>query len=65
MNLGITDLLSETPAEEVRAYAPLAAQAQKLLSPSEMGELFKVLALGRGMPEPLTGFVRGDRTHTL
>ena len=65
VNLGITDLLSETPAEEVRAYAPLAAQAQKLLSPSEMGELFKVLALGRGMPEPLTGFVRGDRTHTL
>jgi SAM-dependent MidA family methyltransferase len=65
VNLGITDLLGETPADTTRAYAPLAAQAQKLLSPSEMGELFKVLALGRGISEPLAGFVRGDRTHTL
>ena len=65
VNLGITDLLSETPAEAIRAYAPLAAQAQKLLSPAEMGEPFKVLTLGRGMAEPLAGFVRGDRTHTL
>jgi SAM-dependent MidA family methyltransferase len=65
VNLGITDLLGETPADTTRAYAPLAGQAQKLLSPSEMGELFKVLALGRGISEPLAGFVRGDRTHTL
>jgi SAM-dependent MidA family methyltransferase len=65
VNLGITDLLSETPAEAMRAYAPLAAQAQKLLSPAEMGELFKALALARGISEPLAGFVRGDRTHTL
>jgi hypothetical protein len=30
-----------------------------------MGELFKVIALGRGIEEPLLGFSRGDRTHTL
>jgi SAM-dependent MidA family methyltransferase len=65
VNLGITDFLSETPVEETRAYVALAAQAQKLLMPSEMGELFKVLALGRGMSETLTGFARSDRTHTL
>jgi len=65
VNLGITDLLGETPADATRAYASLAAQAQKLLSPAEMGELFKVLALGRGISEPLVGFARGDRTHTL
>ena len=65
VNLGITDFLSEIPADATRAYAPLASQAQKLLSPAEMGELFKVLALGRGISEPLLGFVRGDRTHTL
>jgi hypothetical protein len=29
-----------------------------------MGELFKVIALGRGMPR-LLGFARGDRTHAL
>lgn len=65
VNAGITEILAETSADEVRTYAPLAAQAQKLLSPAEMGELFKVLALGRGIDLPLLGFTRGDRTHTL
>lgn len=65
VNTGITELLAETPASDARVYAPLAAQAQTLLSPAEMGELFKVLALGRGVPLPLRGFARGDRTHTL
>jgi SAM-dependent MidA family methyltransferase len=65
VNTGITETLSETAPDDVRAYAPLAAQAQKLLSPAEMGELFKVLALGRGIDAPLIGFARGDRTHTL
>jgi len=36
-----------------------------LISPNEMGELFKVIALGRGVPGPLIGFARGDRVHTL
>ena len=65
INCGITDLLSATPAEDARAYAPLASQAQKLLSPAEMGELFKAIAIGRGIALPLLGFQRGDRTHTL
>jgi hypothetical protein len=30
-----------------------------------MGELFKVIALGRGVPGPLLGFTRGDRVHAL
>jgi SAM-dependent MidA family methyltransferase len=37
----------------------------KLLSPAEMGELFKVLALGRGLDAPLAGFVRGDLGRLL
>jgi len=65
IHCGITDLLSATPASDVRAYAPLAAQAQKLLSPAEMGELFKVVALGKGVDASLIGFARGDRSHTL
>ena len=65
VNCGITDVLRRTPASDVRTYAPLAAAAQKLLSPAEMGELFKVIALGRGMEARLVGFARGDRTHTL
>jgi SAM-dependent MidA family methyltransferase len=65
VNCGITDVLAETPADDAAVYAPLAAGAQKLLSPAEMGELFKVIALGRGVPEPLLGFAHGDRRHTL
>jgi SAM-dependent MidA family methyltransferase len=65
VNCGITDVLAETPPENIAAYAPLAAGAQKLLSPAEMGELFKVIALGRGVSAPLTGFASGDRRHTL
>ena len=38
--------------------------AQKLITEHEMGELFKVLALGTQVWEPL-GFGAGDRTHTL
>lgn len=65
INTGIIDLIGETPARDTRAYAPLAAEVQKLTSPAEMGELFKVMALGRGVSQPLIGFSRGDRTHTL
>ncbi|HZM34375.1 MAG TPA: SAM-dependent methyltransferase [Burkholderiales bacterium] len=64
VNCGITDVLAEANAENALHYAPIAAEAQTLLSPAEMGELFKVLAVGRGAP-PLSGFSRGDRSHTL
>lgn len=64
INCGITDILGEVSAENVRDYAPLAAQAQMLLSPAEMGELFKVIALGKDVP-PLLGFKAGDKSHTL
>jgi len=35
------------------------------VSEAEMGELFKVLAVGRGIEVPLVGFARGDRLHRL
>lgn len=65
INCGITDFLSEISPADVAAYLPLAAQAQKLLSPSEMGELFKAIALSKKYDEPLLGFARGDKRHTL
>lgn len=64
VNCGITDVLSEANLDNALHYAPLAAEAQKLLSPAEMGELFKVLAVGRGVKH-LLGFSRGDRAGTL
>lgn len=64
INCGITELLARVSPQDMASYAPLAAQAQKLLSPAEMGELFKVIAMGKGMPA-LLGFARGDKRHTL
>ena len=65
INCGITDMLAEFDSADLRSYAPVAGQAQKLLSPAQMGERFKVLALAKGVSIPLTGFAQGDRTHTL
>src|SRR5688500_2275202 len=65
VNCGITQVLGEANVENALHYAPLAAQAQKLLSPAEMGELFKVLAVGKGLTAPLLGFARGDRAVSL
>ena len=65
INSGITELLKSTSPEDVRAYAPLSAQLQKLTSPAEMGELFKVIALGKNFTEPLIGFSRGDLSRSL
>ena len=65
INSGITDLLARASPEQASAYLPLAAQAQKLLNPAEMGELFKVIAMGKGVEHPLLGFVRGDKSHLL
>ncbi len=65
INSGITDLMSQISPSNAAAYLPLAAEAQKLLSPAEMGELFKVIALGKGLDQPLLGFSRGDKRHVL
>ena len=65
INCGITELLAEVDPTDVRRYAPRAGEVQKLLSPAEMGELFKVMALGRGTRGPLAGFTTGDRRERL
>jgi len=65
VNCGITDLLAGEDPADAKRYLPAAAAVQKLLSPSEMGELFKVLAVGKGVTDSLLGFMRGDRSGTL
>ncbi|HEY8887826.1 MAG TPA: SAM-dependent methyltransferase [Gallionella sp.] len=65
INCGITGMLQDTSPENLRDYLPLSAQLQKLTSPAEMGELFKVIAFGRGMANPLSGFASGDLTRLL
>jgi SAM-dependent MidA family methyltransferase len=64
LNCGIANLLEH-------ATIPERAAAQKLLTEHEMGELFKVMALTRGLDSPdglgseWLGFTAGDRTHRL
>jgi len=61
MNCGLGEQLMNRRIDNPKA----SGAAQLLLAPGEMGEIFKVLALGRGMTTPLLGFVLGDRLHTL
>jgi SAM-dependent MidA family methyltransferase len=63
-NCGILELLQQFSPQEPQ-YMKLVAAAQKLMSPAEMGELFKVIAFTKNMEIPLLGFVQGDKTHTL
>jgi len=65
INCGLTDLLAEISPLDTTIYLPLANQAQRLLSPAEMGELFKAIALGREIEPPLLGFSRGDKRYAL
>ena len=65
VNCGITEVMSRTPAEDGAKFLPLANQANRLMSPAEMGELFKVIALAREFPKPLAGFSEGDRRGAL
>lgn len=62
LNAGLPDIMMK------QAQQPHTLSAvQKLLSEAEMGELFKVLAIGRDldMDYPLIGFSSGDRRDRL
>ena len=62
MNCGLLDLLHGADIRTV-------ANAQKLLTEHEMGELFKVIGFAKDCDAAFTtspiGFAHGDRTHTL
>ena len=64
LNCGILDLLArEQPgtSEYIRASGAI----NKMLMPHEMGELFKVIAIGRSIARPLLGFTAGDQSQRL
>ena len=67
LNCGLLERLAGCGPGDSTPYIRASAAAQKLIQPREMGELFKVLALGRGVATeaPLMGFVRGDRMYML
>ena len=56
---GMESLLTTEMAlagDDARAQARLAGEARRLMLPGEMGEIFKVIALGRRFESPLAGF---------
>jgi SAM-dependent MidA family methyltransferase len=64
LGAGIGDLLLRTSPEQAAQYLPQANAVQKLISPAEMGELFKVLALGHGVEWPHR-LLQHDRSYRL
>lgn len=63
--LGVLDQLARTPVDSGLRYTRQAHAVQVLVSEAEMGELFKAIAFGRGLPPDAIGFVRGDRSGAL
>jgi len=65
LGCGILDALAAIGAPETLDYIRATASVQKLLAPSEMGELFKVLALAKSEAIAWPGFALADRRHRL
>jgi len=61
---GIGDLLLRTDPADSQRYLPQANAVHKLLSPAEMGELFKVLVVGKDVELPAR-LADADRAHRL
>jgi SAM-dependent MidA family methyltransferase len=56
---GVESLLTtgmELAAGDSQRRAQLASEARRLMLPGEMGEVFKVIALGNRFDAPLAGF---------
>jgi len=61
---GIGELLLENNPEDALRFLPQSRAVQKLVSPAEMGELFKVLVVGQAVTLP-DALVQADRSHRL
>ena len=64
LSAGLPELMQKISPDDVARWFPLTNAVQKLTSPAEMGELFKVLILGAGLtlPQP---FAMQDRSYRL
>ena len=62
---GILERLAQRGDTTSVDYIRAARAVHRLTTAQEMGELFKVLAVGRDVAEPLRGFLRHDRRAAL
>ncbi len=65
LSLGLMQIVEAETQESLAEQLALAQQVKKLTLPSEMGELFKVIALGKGIAPPLSGFRLSDHRGRL
>lgn len=65
IDCGLLEFFSLVPRTDLRAWTRQAQAVQQLLSEAEMGELFKAIAFGRGVPDDALGFSAGDRRRVL
>lgn len=65
LNLGLPERFTALAGHDPVVHARAAQGVQRLIGDAEMGELFKVIALGRGLSDDAIGFVRADRRHRL
>jgi SAM-dependent MidA family methyltransferase len=63
LSLGLEKQVAQGPVEATRLRR--ASQARQLVMPTEMGETFKAIALGRGIDQPLLGFALQDLMERL
>src|SRR5690606_875260 len=64
LDAGLAEVLMRTSPEDQARYLPMTNAVQRLTSPAEMGELFKVLVAGKDVSSPAR-FARPDRGHKL
>lgn len=62
---GLAEYAQQIDMNDTRAWLARTDEIKKLSLPHEMGELFKVIALGRGLDLPLLGFQLADRRARL
>ncbi|MDY6994083.1 MAG: SAM-dependent methyltransferase [Pseudomonadota bacterium] len=60
---GLPALLAAYDSRDTQTYLQLSQQAKTLVLPSEMGELFKVIALTQHIDIPLLGFVQDEKSR--
>jgi SAM-dependent MidA family methyltransferase len=65
MGCGLDGMLAASDPNDVVTYTDLVQEVKRLTMPTEMGERFKVLALTRGLEQPLIGFSMRDQRERL
>ena len=64
LGAGIGELLLRTSPDDALRFLPQSNAVHKLVSPAEMGELFKVLVVGKGVELP-AALLAADRSYRL